>query len=126
MNKTTGRDVGGFHSLAMVPAAGFCYQMEWKGYLVNDPDFFTWSHFGLPGPDGKFHLFGERIASETIKKYKAHIAWGHLNCGEIAHYKADQPEGPYRFVDVSLKRGEVGNSTNRRFTQPFTGMETGG
>jgi hypothetical protein len=82
--------------------------MEWKGYLVNDPDYFTWSHFGLQGPDGRFHLFGERVPSETIRKNNAHIAWGHCTCAEIAHYKADHPEGPYRLVDVPLERGKAG------------------
>ena len=96
-------------SQAKVPCADFCYQMEWKGYLVNDPDFFTWSHCGLQGPDGTFHLFGERVASETIRKNKAHIAWGLCQCAEIVHYKADHPEGPYRFVDVPLPRGAAGD-----------------
>lgn len=101
-------DTARFRSKITAPAADFCYQMEWKGYLVNDPKYFTWSHFGLQGPDGKFHLFGERVESETIRKNNAHIAWALVTCAEIAHYKADRPEGPYRFVDVPLKRGEPG------------------
>ena len=91
-----------------IPRTPFCDRMEWKGCVVNDPDYFTWSHFGLQGPDGKFHLFGERVATETIRKNNAHIAWGLCQCAEIAHYKADYPEGPYRFVDVPLPRGAAG------------------
>ena len=108
MDTPTVIDENGFRSEAKVPAADFCYRMAWKGYLVNDPDFFTWSHFGLQGPDGKFHLFGERVASDTIRKNNTHIAWGLCKCAEIAHYKADHPEGPYRFVDVPLQRGAQG------------------
>lgn len=95
----------GYRSPAKVPPADFCYRMEWKGDLLDDPDYFTWSHFGLQGPDGLYHLFGERIAAETIRRHNAHIAWGHFTCAEIAHYVADHPEGPYRFVDLPLPRG---------------------
>ena len=86
-------------SKAKVPAADFCYQMEWEGYLVNDPDYFYWSHFGLQGPDGKFRLFGERVASETIRKFKAHIAWRLCKCAELTHYTADHPEGPWKMME---------------------------
>ncbi len=128
-------DTAQYRSKAKVPAADFCYQMEWKGYLVNDPDYFYWSHFGLQGPDGKFHLFGERVASETIKKNKAHIAWGLCKCAELAHYTADHPEGPYRFVDVPLQRGIEGefdvsmiyptvHQDGKRWVMMYNGIQT--
>ncbi len=107
MTQSTGMHLGGFRSKAKVPAADFCYRMEWQGYLVNDPAFFTWSHFGLQGPDGRYHLFGERVASETIRQNNAHIAWALCKCAEIAHYTADRPEGPYRLADVPLRRGNA-------------------
>jgi hypothetical protein len=106
MGKKTVIDTG-VRSRAKVPATDFCYQMEWKGYLVNDPDYFTWSHFGLQGPDGKFHLFGERVPSDAIRTNKAHIAWALCKIAEIVHYTADHPEGPYAFADVPLKRGTL-------------------
>lgn len=96
-------------SAATVPPAEFCYRMTWKGFLVDAPDYFTWSHCGVQGPDGRVHLFGERIAGATIRRHGAHIAWGHFTCAEIAHYVADDPEGPYRFVDVPLPRGAAGD-----------------
>ena len=135
MTKATGMDAGGFRNKAKVPAADFCYQMEWKGSLVNDPTFFTWSHFGLQGPDGRFHLFGERVASETIRTNQAHIAWALCKCAEIAHYTADQPEGPYRFADIPLQRGKAGefdpsmiyptvHQDGKRWVMMYNGIET--
>jgi len=91
-----------------IPVCDFTYQMERKGYTLKDSDYWNWSFHVVKGDDGKWHGFGER-ANETDIPFsgKFHcIASAHGTLCEIAHYIADKPEGPYKFVGVALPRGK--------------------
>ncbi len=100
---------------ATIPVAAFAYAMEWVGPIHNDARFYTWGSCALQAPDGKFHLFGDRVEASRIAASQGHpcyggtICWGHVHCAEIAHWVADDPEGPYRFADVALPAGREGD-----------------
>jgi len=102
---------------ASVPAA---WDLEWSGPLLEEPDWFFWGGCALQGPDGRFHLFGDRVASSRIaasrdlKPWGGTICWGHYSCAEIAHWVADRPEGPYLFADVALPPGREGDFDQSR------------
>ncbi len=69
--------------------------MEWVGKAVDEPDYYVWCTSPIMGDDKKVHLF----CSRWPKRYKM-LGW--KTHSEIAHYVADKPEGPFRFVDVAL------------------------
>lgn len=61
----------------------------------EDPGFIVWCGTVVGGKDGKFHLFYSRWPREL-----GHYAW--VTHSEVAHAVADNPLGPYQFVDVAL------------------------
>ncbi len=60
-----------------------------------DDDFFIWGGSMVRDADGKCHLLYARWPTEL-----GHNAW--VTHSEIAHAVADDPLGPYKFVDVAL------------------------
>lgn len=103
-----------------IPVAGFTYQMEWKGRILDDRRYWPWSACALQGPDGKVHLFADRADSERVEQHD--ICWGHRHCNVIAHYVADQPEGPFQFVDIPLPPGSPGEF-DRSIIYPCLGKD---
>ena len=61
----------------------------------EDPGFIVWCGSMVRGDDGKYHLFYSRWPREL-----GHYAW--VTHSEVARAVADNPLGPYRFVDVVL------------------------
>lgn len=70
-------------------------QMKWIGKAVDDPDYYVWCTAPIQSKDGKIHLFCSRWP-------KQHKMGGWMTHSEIAHYVGDQPEGPFRFADLSI------------------------
>jgi len=64
---------------------------------LSEKDYFVWGGSMVRGNDGKYHLFYSRW-----KKSLGFSAW--VTNSEVAHAVADNPLGPYRFVDVALPR----------------------
>lgn len=61
----------------------------------TDPDWHIWCGAPVRTPDGKCHLYFSRWP-----KAAGFMAWATRS--EIAYAVADQPAGPYRFVNVAL------------------------
>ena len=70
--------------------------LEWRGTAVQDPDYTIWGCAPIQGDDGKIHLFAARWPEKDVDP-----AW--RKSSEIAHYTADNPEGPFVFSDISLQ-----------------------
>ncbi|MCL3781995.1 hypothetical protein EMN47_16535 [Prolixibacteraceae bacterium JC049] len=64
------------------------------GEAVNEPGYDVWGSSPVRGEDGKVHLFCARW-SGAIPFYEA---WKYNS--EIAHYVANNPEGPFQFENV--------------------------
>lgn len=63
--------------------------------ILKDEGFHIWGGSAVRGPGGEYHFFYSRWPVETgFQSWVTH--------SEIAHAVADQPEGPYRPVDVAL------------------------
>ncbi len=68
-----------------------------KGFVLSDPGWHIWCNAPVLDDAGKVHLF----VSRWPVKDTFGLGW-HTSC-EIAHYKADQPEGPYTHAGTVLK-----------------------
>lgn len=64
--------------------------------IFRDGDYFNWGGSIIKGPEGKYHMFYARWKRD-------YSFYGWLTHSEIAHAIADQPAGPYRFVETVLK-----------------------
>jgi hypothetical protein len=67
------------------------------GVAVSDSNWFNWCVSPIQGKDGKIHIFGSRWPA-----VEGDGGWTGRNA-EIAHFVADKPEGPFRFVNTVLK-----------------------
>lgn len=63
--------------------------------IFRDSLYYNWCSSIIKGEDGKYHLFYSRW--ERSKKFHA---W--LTDSKVAHAVADQPEGPYKYVNTVL------------------------
>ena len=75
----------------------FANKWEFKGIAIDEPGYHVWGSSPIMGNDGRVHLFSARW------KISASFDPGWRSHSEIAHYVADSPEGPFRFVDVVLQ-----------------------
>jgi len=71
--------------------------LEYVGIAVSEPGYHVWGCSPVIGPEGKTHLFSARWPTSTGFRP------GWFTSCEIAHYVADKPEGPFKFVGVVLK-----------------------
>jgi hypothetical protein len=78
-----------------VPESSLAKGLVWQGIAIEEPDFTIWGASPI-GADGKFHLFAARWPEANIDP-----AW--RKSSEIAHYVADQPQGPFRFQSVVVR-----------------------
>jgi len=74
-------------------------RLEYQGVILDHPDYNIWGSSPIWGNDGKVHLFSSRIPKD-LGFYK----WWATS--QIAHYVADQPEGPFALVDIIAKPGD--------------------
>ncbi len=82
-----------FAQPAKVPYSSLATSLEWVGVAIEEPGYTIWGGAPIIGEDGKTHLFCARWPEDKVDP-----AW--RKSSEIAHYVADRPEGPFRFVDV--------------------------
>ncbi len=86
---------------AFIPEAGnrsswFSRALEYKGIVLQDDNWNIWGCSPIMDGEGKVHLFVARWPQKT-----GHQGW--RTHSEIAHYVADDPEGPFRFSEVVLR-----------------------
>jgi len=74
----------------------FSKSLEFKGIVVQDDDWHIWGCSPIQDEMGKTHLFVARWPRKT-----GHQGW--KTHSQIAHYVADNPEGPFKFVDIVLE-----------------------
>jgi len=79
-----------------LPFSQMSQNLKWTGATIADENYTIWGSSPILGDDGKIHVFCARWP-----EYNVDPGW-RRSC-EIAHYVADQPEGPYSFVDVAVK-----------------------
>jgi hypothetical protein len=70
--------------------------LEWKGIALQDGNYSIWGCAPIQGEDGKTHLYAARWPDKNVDP-----AW--RKSSEIAHYVANQPEGPFTFSDIALQ-----------------------
>ncbi len=75
---------------------GTADMLEFIGIAIEDPGYHVWGSSPIYGEDGKVHIFAARWPDSinVVPGWKTH--------SEIAHYVADQPEGPFKFSDLVL------------------------
>lgn len=84
----------------------FADRWVYKGVVINDPNYNVYGASPIWGEDGRVHLF----AARWHVRMPFDIGWRAI--GEICHYVADNPEGPFTFVDV-IARGSEGNQWDK-------------
>lgn len=74
------------------------FSEEWKyiGIAVEEPGYTIWGSSPIIDTKGYVHLFVARWPA----RLKVNPGW--KSHSEIAHYVADNPEGPFRFSDIAL------------------------
>ncbi len=70
--------------------------------IFRDSDYYNWGSSIIKGKDNKYHVFYSRWPRKL-----SFYAW--LTHSEIAHAIADQPSGPYTYMETVLK-GRGGNN----------------
>jgi hypothetical protein len=70
------------------------------GVVIEDDEYHIWCASPIWGNDGKVHVFASRVPMAT-----GFYKWWATS--QIAHYVADQPEGPFSLVEVLLKSGQM-------------------
>jgi hypothetical protein len=75
----------------------------------SDPDWHIWCGAPIRGDDGKYHLLYSRWPA------RFGFAPGWALHSEIAYAVADQPLGPYKFVNVALPARGVNPATGKKF-----------
>ncbi|MEY3448871.1 MAG: hypothetical protein RL749_487 [Verrucomicrobiota bacterium] len=75
----------------------------------SEPDWHVWCGAPIRGNDGKYHL----LYARWPLKGGFHPGWALGS--EIAYAVADQPLGPYKFVNVALPRRGIDPATGQKF-----------
>jgi len=74
----------------------FSDALQYKGIVVQDDDWNIWGCSPIQDEAGKIHLFVARWPRQT-----GHEGW--RTHSQVAHYVADNPEGPFVFSDIVLE-----------------------
>ena len=74
----------------------FAKNWEYIGVAVDEPGYTIWGSSPIIDETGKVHLFVARWPA----RLKVDPGW--RSHSEIAHYVADNPEGPFTFHDIAL------------------------
>ncbi|MFT6831178.1 MAG: alpha-L-fucosidase [Planctomycetota bacterium] len=77
------------------PYSSMALGLEWGGVAVQDEGHTVWGAAPIVDESGMVHLFVARWPERNVDP-----AW--RKSSEIAHYVADQPEGPFTFMDVAV------------------------
>ncbi|MDO5973486.1 glycoside hydrolase family protein [Flavivirga jejuensis] len=86
----------------------------WKfiGEAVNEPGYDVWGSSPIRDDHGNVHLFSARWSSDIPFKK----AWRYNS--EIAHYVAQKPEGPFKYVETVRKGKNDGKWNAAGFHNP--------
>ena len=85
-----------------------------KGFVLGEEDWHIWCNAPVLDGLGKVHVFVSRWpVKDTFAK-------GWHTTSEIAHYKADKPEGPYTYVETVLKGTGIDGSWRKEGTHNVT------
>jgi hypothetical protein len=68
-----------------------------KGFVLQEPGWHIWCNAPVLDEEGVVHLF---VSRWPVRDSFGKGWW--TRC-EIAHYRADRPEGPYTYIDTVLK-----------------------
>ena len=79
-----------------IPVSVIADRLEYRGPSVREEHFTVWGAAPVMDDAGKAHLFAARWPEANVDP-----AW--RKSSEIAHYVADRPEGPFKFVGVVVK-----------------------
>lgn len=75
-------------------------RLQYVGVVIEDDQYHIWGSSPIWGNDGKVHIFAARIPVKTgFGKWYA--------TSEIARYVSDNPEGPFKFVEILLQPGQT-------------------
>lgn len=85
-----------FHHDIKIPESDIAANLEWLGVAVEEPDYTIWGAAPIQDERGRTHLFVARWPEDNVDP-----AW--RKSSEIAHYVADNPEGPFQFNKVILQ-----------------------
>jgi hypothetical protein len=80
--------------------------LQYLGPSIREENFTVWGASPVVDDAGKVHLFAARWPEANVNP-----AW--RKSSEIAHYVADRPEGPFRFVSVVVKGSGVAGAWDR-------------
>lgn len=89
-----------------VPYSNMALTAKLVGTAVADSNWYNWCVSPIQGKDGKIHIFGSRWPAK-----EGMDGWTGPNA-EIAHFVADRPEGPFKYVATIMK--------SSMFTDPKT------
>jgi len=93
-------------SKATVPFSAIASNLEYKGIAVKEDDYTVWGAAPIMDDKGKVHLYVARWPEKNVDP-----AW--RKSSEIAHYVADHPEGPFKFLSVVLKGSGIKGAWDR-------------
>lgn len=99
---------------ATLTLENFKSSLEPKGFVLTEEGWHIWCNAPILDEQGKVHLF----VSRWPVKDTFGLGW-HTSC-EIAHYKADKPEGPYTYAGTVLKGSGVEGSWRKEGTHNVT------
>lgn len=77
------------------PVSAFCERLQPVGRALEMKDWYVWCNSPILGPDGKVHVFFSRWPASRGMG-------GWINCSEIAHAVASDPESPFEYVQTVL------------------------
>ncbi|WP_298732514.1 glycoside hydrolase family protein [uncultured Chitinophaga sp.] len=77
------------------PVSAFGKHLQPVGRALEMKDYYVWCNSPIEGPDGKIHVYFSRWPA-------ARGMGGWINCSEIAHAVAPDPESPFEFVQTIL------------------------
>jgi lysophospholipase L1-like esterase len=79
-----------------LPFSAIAKNLEWRGVAVAEEDYSIWGSSPIMDENGRVHLFVARWPEMNVTP-------GWRKSSEIAHYVADHPQGPFRFVNIVIK-----------------------
>lgn len=84
----------------------FADKLVFKGVIIEDDHYHIWGTSPIWGNDGRIHAFAARIPIIDNAALNYGFSYWYAT-SEIAHYVADEVEGPYTFVETLLKPGQT-------------------
>ncbi len=89
-----------------VPVSAIASGLEWQGLAIQEADYTVWGASPVMDDEGRVHLFAARWPESNVDP-----AWRRTS--EIAHYFADNPEGPFEFVRVVAEGSDIPREWDR-------------